>query len=374
MRYDILIIGGGIIGLSIARELHKRGVRSVAVLEKDECGRKASWAAAGMLVPQVEADAGGPFFELCARSRDVYPQFAAELRDETGVDVELDRTGTLHVAFTDHEAEQLSRRYAWQQAAGLSAEPLSTGEVLKLEPAISSDIRSAWLFANDWQVENRKLVEALRRGCRISGIDIIEGTEALSIDVDSGLKVSTTTGDIAAGRAVLATGAWTSLIKLGAAEMPFDVRPVRGQMIMYRRRPQAMRHVVFSESGYLVPRRDGRILAGSTTENVGFDTSTTDEACAAIAHAASEIVPSLAGRQIAERWAGLRPCAADSIPVIGPVNDALFVATAHYRNGILLAPLTATLVADALVDGVADGGISHFGVERFRPRSVAHVN
>src|SRR5688572_4743603 len=158
MNPDILIIGGGVIGLSIARELHKAGFRKTKVIEKGACGMESSWAAAGMLGPQAEADECGPFFDFCCESRDLFPGLADELREETGIDIELDRTGTLSLAF-DHEGrKELSQRSRWQGEAGLEHETLSPKELVELEPRISSRVQFGLYFPKDWQVENRKLL------------------------------------------------------------------------------------------------------------------------------------------------------------------------------------------------------------------------
>ena len=175
---------------------------------------------------------------------------------------------------------------------------------------------------------------------------------------------------------VLATGAWTSLIKLGAAEIPVKVEPVRGQIIAFRPETPLFRHVIYSRRGYLVPRLDGRVLAGSTSEYVGFDKSTTGSAAEKLHQMASEISPDMSELKIADQWSGLRPKAADGLPVLGNISgiEGLFIATAHYRNGILLAPQTAKLVAGAVIDGVDSEYFRHFGPDRFAVRQVGLGN
>jgi glycine oxidase len=371
---DILVIGGGIIGLSIARELHKRGAGPIAVVDKGVCGKEASWAAAGMLGPQAEADETGPFFDLCVGSRNLYPEFAADLLDETGIDVELERSGTLHLAFSDEDAEHLLARYEWQTAAGLSVERLSAEDAIKLEPNLSERVHGALLFPNDWQVENRKLVDALRRYAEINGIEIIENTPVESLVLEDGrvTGAETARSRVSAKHTLLATGAWTSLIKLGTIQMPISVEPVRGQIIAFRPAQPLIRHVIYGPRGYLVPRMDGKILAGSTTEHTGFDAANTEEAVRSLQEMAVEIVPGLASAGVADQWAGLRPFAEDGLPVLGTIDqvNGLFIATAHYRNGILLAPVTAKLVADKLLGGVESEYFDVFGPDRFRPRGM----
>jgi glycine oxidase len=372
---DILIVGGGVIGLSIARELHKRGARQITVIDQGKCGREASWAAAGMLGPQAEADdLDSPFFKLCLESRDIYPRFAEDLLAETGIDIELDRTGTLALAFNEVDSQQLMDRYHEQRDAGLVSETLSAEELARREPYISAGAQIGLLFENDWQVENRKLVEALTRYAELSGIDLIEDTAIRALSVGNG-RVSgaeTTAGRYEARTTVLTTGAWTSFIKLGDAALPFMVEPVRGQIIVLRPSEKVFVHVVHTPRGYIVPRADGRFLVGSTSEHVGFDKSVTHNAAEKLLEAACETSPFFKSVEISDHWSGLRPSASDEMPVLGEIGGMrdLFVATAHYRNGILLAPVTARLAAERLVGGLTSKYFGHFGPGRFHARGA----
>lgn len=376
MSFDVIIVGGGVIGLSVARALHKAGVSRIAVVEKGLCGLESSWAAAGMLGPQAEADRDDEFFRFCCVSRDLYPAFAAELLDETGVDVELDRSGTLYLSFSDDDSRVLRERFEWQRAVGLAVEHLSAEEGRRREPFVSPDVREALFFPNDWQVENRKLLAALRRYAEINGIAIHENTAVERVTVEDGraIGVETAHGRISTDRTILTTGAWTSLIKLGVADMPFAVEPVRGQMVVFQTAKRVFQSVIYSGNGYLVPRFDGRVLAGSTSEKAGFDRSLTENAAAELRRMASDIAPSTAGLPTVDHWSGLRPFAFDTLPVIGDIDgiSGLTVATAHYRNGILLAPLTARIVAEQVVNG--DSLHESFSPGRFRLRSVGSVS
>lgn len=378
MNPEILIIGGGVIGLSIARELHKSGVSSITVLEKGRCGEESSWAAAGMLGPQAEAHEGGAFFDMKVTSREMYPQFAAELLAETGVDIELDRQGTLYLAFTDDDVAEIKKRFEWQRKAGLLVEHLSADEARRAEPFISTDIRGALLFPNDWQVENRKLLTGLKRYAEINGIEIREDSavEQLIVEDNRVTGARTATETFYAAETILATGAWTSLIKLGDAEMPLKVEPVRGQIIAFQTAKRLFGHVIYSRRGYIVPRADGRILAGSTSENVGFEKEVTDTAADALRQMAAEIAPNLSSLAITDHWSGLRPFAMDGLPVLGSFSgiDGLTIATAHYRNGILLAPMTAMIVADKVVKDIESPYLAAFNPDRFRLRSVGKVS
>lgn len=374
MHPEVLVIGGGVIGLSIARELHKHGLKRITLLEKGVCGEGASWAAAGMLSPQVEADAPTAFFDLCCSSRDLYPAFADELFDETGIDVELDQTGTLYLAFSEDERAEICNRFRWQDKAGLAIEILSENELRNAEPAVSDDVCEAAFFPNDWQVENRKLINALRRYAELNNIEIRENThiKKLLVEGDRVIGAETDTELVTAGITVVATGAWTSLIKLGDVEMPVNVEPVRGQIIAFRAPKHLFRHVVCNSSGYLVPRNDGRILAGSTSEKVGFDKTVTDSAASQLKEMARNLVPEISALEVTDRWAGFRPFSIDGLPILGSMSglENVFFATAHYRNGILLAPLTAELTAKRLAAGIDSKYFTEFGADRFRLRGI----
>ncbi len=369
MNSEILIIGGGVIGLSIAREMYRRGVRKITLIEKSVCGAESSWAAAGMLGPQADTDEAGEMLEFCLESRRLYPKFAADLITETGIDIELDRNGTLYLAFNDYEIQTLRRRVAWQTKLGLRAEHLTAQETRRAEPFVSPDVMGGVIFPDDWQVDNRKLLAALRRYAEINGITILENTEIIEVINDNGniLGVRTNSGEITAGKTVIATGAWTSLIKLGAFPLPVSVRPIRGQMICFRTAKRLFERVIYSSGGYLVPRSDGRILAGATSEDAGFVKETTKVNVEKLRNSAEAIAPSLAGQNIVDTWSGLRPFAADGQPVLGTFAglDNLFIATAHYRNGILLAPRTAEIIADKIIDGHESVYLEVFGLGRF---------
>jgi glycine oxidase len=348
---DILIVGGGVIGLAIARELHRRGAGSIRLLERGQPGREASWAAAGILAPQVEADADGEFFRLCYESNRMYPGFAAELFDETGIDIELDRGGVIYAGFNELDEMEFDSRFAWQTSARLNIQKLSASEIRELEPEISERATCGLLFPDDGQVENRKLVEALIKFASSKGIEIATGVEAKSIAA-KGDSVEVVAGGetFSAGALVIATGAWTSLIKLGEHTLPVEVKPIRGQMICYRP-PQNFSHVVYSHRGYIVPRTDGRLLVGATVEDVGFDKSMTDEGLEHLKQVGCEIAPMLCDIKIAGRWAGLRPYAIRDEPFVGKLAGLtnVFAAVGHYRNGILLAAITAKIIADEVL-------------------------
>ena len=370
---EIVIIGGGVIGLTIARALAQRGVRDVCLIERGGLGSEASAAAGGMLLPQVEADGHDDFFALACRSRDLYPSLAGALRDETGIDIELDTTGTLYLALNEHDYEEIEKRYHWQTRAGLAVELLTSAAARELEPCISESTFGALLFPNDIQVENRRLITALANSINALGVKTFTKTtvESLQIEGHRITGVQTSRGHISCQTVVVAAGAWSSFLLQSAP----IIKPVRGQMVCLESKPQLTRHVIFSPRGYLVPRQDGRLLSGSTSENAGFAKRVTGGGIASILRYALEISPAVGNLPIVDTWAGLRPRAADGLPVLGPCGeiDGLFYATGHYRNGILLAPLTAELISDAIVAGKTSPLLAPFSPDRFSSQPVLSV-
>jgi len=362
---DVVIVGGGVIGLSIARELARRGVSEIVLCDKSELGKEASWAAGGILAPQVEADCADDFFKLATASRDLYPSFAQALHDETGIDVELNQTGTLYVAFSEDEEVELRERFEWQQPAGLRVEWLNGTDVRWLEPNVSAEVRYALRFPDDWQVENRKLVAALIPANERLGVTLFPNcpVTSLRVDRDRVAGIETANGTISAAVVVLCAGAWTSSLTSSTSA---PIEPVRGQMLCFKPKQQIAHHVIYSKRGYVVPRGDGRVLAGSTSEHVGFDKRVTDEGISSIKSMAFEIAPTLDGAPLLDSWAGFRPRAIDDLPLLGPDAgvQGLFYATGHYRNGILLAPITAHVMAD-LIHGVSSSFIEAFSPNRF---------
>ena len=368
---DVVVAGGGVIGLTIARALAQRGAGDICLIERGDLGHEASFAAAGMLAPQAEANSQDDLFALACRSRDLYAGFAAALRDETGIDIELDTTGTLYIALTYPDLVEIEKRYAWQTAAGLPVQKLTPAEARQMEPCINPGIAGALRFPLDVQVENRRLLSALTNSVAILGVTILTGTtvDCLKIERDRVTGVQTSRGFITCPNVVVAAGTWSSFIRFTSArEKPaLVIEPVRGQMISFDARPQLTRHVIYSPRGYIVPRQDGRLLAGSTTERAGFAKQVTAGGISSILTNAQEISPSVSALPIVDTWAGLRPHAPDNLPVLGPCDEigGLFYATGHYRNGILLAPVTGELITEAVVAGVTSPLLGPFSPSRF---------
>jgi glycine oxidase len=372
---DVIVVGGGVIGLAIARALNERGVGRVTVIERAEPGAEASYAAGGMLAAQAEANQHDELFELSVSSRDLYPALAASLLDETGIDVQLERTGTLYLAFTESDEADLERRFQWQTKASLPVERLSKTETLELEPDISPRVRGALRFPLDVQVDNRLLIAALVSSLAMRGVEILTGTQVTSLHIqnDRIAGVETDSGTIRGSVVVLAAGAWTSfLINSDSLLPPVRIEPVRGQMLCFE--PLAPpRHVLYSHRGYIIPRHNGRILAGSTSERAGFCKDVTGEGIHTIMTNALEIAPEIVrSAPLVDSWAGLRPRAEDGLPIIGACRgvEGLYYATGHYRNGILLAPITGELIADQIMTGTEPAMLDAFSPARFQPVTI----
>ncbi len=235
---DVLIIGGGVIGLSLARALRRRGVGKITILERNaETGREASDAAAGMLATQSETDQDDDFFRFCADSNKLYTQFSAQLFDETGIDIQLETSGTLYLAFTEKDVAEIRRRFSWQEKAGLNVRHLTAEEARRSEPFISPETREALFFPNDWQVDNRLLVAALQKFARSNEIEIVAGAEVKNLLTESGriTGAQTITEKFYAAQTVLATGAWTAFIKAAEnALLVTRIMPIRGQVSTLR--------------------------------------------------------------------------------------------------------------------------------------------
>lgn len=367
MSPDVLIIGAGVIGLSIAHALTRQGLR-VTLLDAGEPGKGASWASAGVLAPQGAHPQPGPYLDLSLRSLDLYPGWAEQLKEETGVDVEYRADGGLHVALDDGEYAELERRYDAQHALGLPVERLTPEETLKLEPALSPEIRGGLFFARMHQVENRRLVRALAVVLARRGAACVAGAPVTKLTVKKNrvTGVETPRGRFHAGMVINAAGCWARTIGDDPAAAP-PVKPVRGQMLALEVGTTApFRHVIHGPGGYLVPRGDGRLLVGATVEKAGFDTRVTAAGIAGLLNHALRLAPSLDAAPIVETWAGLRPMSKDGKPILGPAAvDGLILATGHYRTGILLAPVTAQLIAEYIHAGTVSDALKPFLPKRF---------
>ncbi|HEY0322689.1 MAG TPA: glycine oxidase ThiO [Pyrinomonadaceae bacterium] len=372
---DAVVVGGGVVGLAIARALARAHFGRIVLIERGQLGAEASHAAGGMLAAQAECDGADAFLELACASRDLYTGFAEALLDETGINIELERTGTLYLAFTERDELEIAHRYSWQSSAGLSVQRLTVDEARELEPCVSPEALSALRFPLDWQVENRRLVAALATAAENMGVQLLTCTNVESLLMERGhIKgVETAQGRIYSAVVVVASGAWaSSLLTAEMSEPVIRIEPVRGQMLCFDARSAFARHVIYSPRGYLVPRMDGRLLAGSTTEHAGFDKRVTATGASTILTHAMEIAPALGELTLVDAWSGLRPRAVDDLPVLGESAQTrgLFYAVGHYRNGILLAPITGELIAAEITSGIASPLMTAFTPERFHQVGV----
>lgn len=364
-RPDVLVVGAGVIGCAIARALVGAGV-STLLLDRGEPGSEASSAAAGMLAPLAEARGASDFLELLRASVQRFPALAAELLRETGRDVALRREGTLLLSLTAEDDAELEERYRWQSRAGLPVQRLDGETARSLEPAISPAVRQALRFAEDHQVDNRLLAAALAEAAAHAGAELrraevegvlVAGGRAEGVALRGGERVE-------AGRVVIAAGCWSG--RLAGLPRPLPVRPVHGQLMALRAKLE-LGHVVDTPRVYLVPRREGRVIVGTTVEEIGYRTEVTPAALTRLRAAAAEAVPALADAPLLESWSGLRPGTPDDLPIIGPdpAVEGLLYATGHYRNGILLAPITAEIVRALVLGESPPMDPAPFGVGRF---------
>jgi glycine oxidase len=364
---DVAVIGGGIMGSAVSLRLAQRGVR-VTVVERAIPGAEASSAAAGILGPQMEAEGPGPLLDLGLMSRALYPSLATELHEATGIDVGYDRSGVLGAALDDAGETELAARLEWQQRRGLRVTQLAGAELAEREPALGPDVRAALLFPDDGQVNARELARAFSQAAAVAGARFLTGRYVRRVRVDAGTATGVELdGEVLpAGAVVVAAGSWSGLID-GAGIPAAVVRPARGQLVSIETRPPLFRHVIAVHGrGYLVPRRDGTVLAGSTVEMAGFRKEVTVGGLAAILTLAGRLVPGLAEAPVTGSWSNFRPFTEDHLPVLGatPVRG-LVLATGHFRNGILLAPITAEAIAELVETGRSAIDLSAFSVSRF---------
>jgi len=366
-RPGVLVVGGGIIGCAAALELARRGCR-VTLLERGTPGGEASSAAAGLLAPFGDSPEPDPFHRLAIESWRLYPRVVAELRALTGIDVEHMTAGTLHPIATPGDLEDARARCGWPLAAELGIEVVEGAELAALEPALAKDVTAARLVRGEQWVNNQRLVTAYALAAAARGVTVRTGVEVGRILVERGRArgVLADGEPLTADAVLLAAGAWTAALAsdLGG---PLPVGPVRGQMLAVSNVPVLISHAIHGDDIYLVPRPSGELLVGATVERAGFERAVTPDGLGGLIAQAVALVPEIGRRPITRSWCGFRPAAPDGLPVLGPWPDVagLFVATGHYRNGILLAPVTAAVMADCIVDGKTPDSITPFLPQRF---------
>jgi glycine oxidase len=363
---DVLIIGGGIMGTASAWELARHGVK-VVVLERSVPGAEASSAAAGILGAQAEAHAPGAMAELCLASRARYAKFARALGAETHIDVGYRECGVLRVAFGRAGASKLQADNSWQSKRRLAVERLSARGLARYEPALSPQLSGGVRFAADARVEPKALLRALHIAALGRGVTfqsgafvrrvVVEGERAVGVALDDGTVLY-------AQSIVVAAGSWTSLID-GLGLPSGQVVPARGQIVELELPSPPLSHVVFGPGAYLVPRDDGRVLVGSTLEFVGYEREVTAGAVRDLLTHATALVPALERAGLRAAWSSFRPYTKDEMPLLGRTKiDRLFLSTGHYRNGILLAPISAEIVRAAVLGQRAPISLAAFHPER----------
>jgi glycine oxidase len=369
---NIAIIGAGICGLSIGWRLAAAG-RRVTLFDRAKAGQGATWAAGGMLAPQVEAEPGEEvLLPLLLESRASWAAFARELEAATGLGVDHRTEGTLVVALDRDDEERLAFQHRYQREQGLAVEWLNGAEARRLEPHLSRRVIAALFSPLDHQVDNRKVATALKAAFLAAGGELREdcAVDAVLTRGERVRGVRTGEESVIADWVVLAAGAWSRNIAGLPDSVRPPIRPLKGQMVALQMPAAAplLRHVVWIPDGYLIPRYDGRLLIGGTVEEMGFDTQLTAGGLFEVLRGAWEALPAVYDLPVLETWAGLRPASRDDAPILGPTAvEGLVMATGHHRNGILLAPITADAISRVILKGEVPPAIAPFSLDRFKP-------
>ncbi|MCP8968132.1 glycine oxidase ThiO [Ectobacillus ponti] len=346
--YDVVIIGGGVIGCSVAYSLSGRGMR-VAVVERAQIGAEASNAAAGLLGVQAEWDEHDPLFELARQSRALFPKVAVRLREQTGIDIGYEEKGIYRVAQTDGEAERLQYIMQWQRQTGEACELMDGTELREREPHLSSSIMSALFCPQDGHVLAPDLTKAFAHGAAALGAHIYEGTEVQRLIVENGrvTGVATTAGVFSCDKVVTAAGAWSTPF---LQQPEWGTYPVKGEMVAVKSYRPLLAAPIFQDGFYLVPKRGGRILIGATKVEGSYQKHVEAGSVASLLERAASLLPDIRTAEWDGAWSGLRPQSRQQMPYIGPhpEMEGMYVCTGHYRNGILLAPVTGEHMADVI--------------------------
>ncbi|WP_457641197.1 glycine oxidase ThiO [Persephonella sp.] len=357
-----IIIGGGIIGLSIARLFQKTGY-DITVIEKDRVGKNASWVAGGMLAPQAEGLESGKFLEFCLESRDMYKEFVKEIEEETGINTDFWECGIFCPAFSENEKKELLERLEIYRNIGLTGEWLNRKDIEDMYRSLGKEILGGVYFPDDGQVDNRLLMMALEKFLRNSSAEIFENTEVVQIKEVSGRfrSVITSHGEIEGDFCIVAAGAWSGQI------LDIPVYPLKGEMAAIDIQEKEIDRVFFSSRAYIIPRKNfGRIVIGATEENVGFKDGNTVKGIMKLFKGLVDTFPHMINRNIQEIWFGYRPATPDLEPIIGEHHiENLYIATGHHRNGILLAPITAKIIFDLIDKNKKSEYLNIFSYKRF---------
>ena len=343
---ECIVIGGGVIGMMTARALHLAGME-VLLLERGPLGGESSWAGGGIISPLYPWRYQDSVNQFAQHSKKLYPGLAASLQDESGVDCELLHSGLLVV---DQDEQEIAQHWADQWSENLQ-QITDRAELLLIEPALAESIEQALWMPDVMQVRNPKIIKALKGSFDRLQIAYREHTLVQDIIVKAGRVTGVRVADevLGADRVIVAGGAWSAgLIK---AVQHVDVEPVKGQMIMFKGEPGLVKRIVLSEGHYIIPRSDGRVLAGSTLEKVGFDKTTSDNALEILKATAASLVPLLGSLPVERQWAGLRPGTEHGVPYVCEVDDVagLYLHAGHYRNGIVLGPASVQLMTELVL-------------------------
>ena len=372
--HDVLIIGGGVIGLSLAWELAQRG-QSVQVIDQGQPGREASWAGAGILPPATLRPGDHPLDQLRGLACELHPQWAAELKQLTGIDTGYRRCGGLYLGRTAGEAAALAAWARTLRDEGIEVERLSPADLLVLEPGLRpaesgteySVLSTQYLLTGEGQLRNPRHLKALLAACEQAGVTITPNTPAADFAIRSGelIELNADAGPLTARQFCFTAGSWTGSIlqRLGIAA---GVLPIRGQMVLFRCESPPLSRIINLGSRYIVPRDDGRVLVGSTEEEVGFDKRTTEEAIADLTAFARDLVPALHNATVERSWAGLRPGSFDGLPYLAPLPGLknAFVAAGHFRTGLYLSPATAVVMSQLICGEQPQINLAPFRVGR----------
>jgi glycine oxidase len=368
MGERIIILGGGIIGLASAFECKRRGYE-VVLLEKVGCGGQASGAAAGMLAPYSEiGEDPDDFFRLCLASLNLYPKWQQDVKDVSGLDFEFTNSGSLHCVYHEADLLALETRQSWQEDFGAKAEIIKGDKLFELEPELSRDIIAAMHYPQESHVYTPDYVKALEEACRVLGVEIYDHLEEVKlISWQENIELEAKNGERFSGdHLVISNGAWAKELE-ETLDMNIPVYPIRGQICAYEMPVGKVKHIIYTSQGYLVPKANGTLANGASEDIAGFNTTVTEKGIRRLTNWNKNVLPYLTNEIPFHTWAGLRPATQDGYPLIGKLKAAPHVifATGHYRNGILLSPVTGHIVAD-LIEGKEDRTpLSLFNPERF---------
>lgn len=368
MREKVIIIGGGVIGLASAFECAMRG-HEVTVLEKGKCGGQASGAAAGMLAPFSEiGEDPDDFFRLCFESLKLYPDWQCEVKQQSGIEFEYTESGSLHAVFHEADTLALESTINWQNELDVKAELLGKSDLRRMEPKITEEVTTAIYYPEEHHIYSPDYVKSLETACRNMSVDIYEHTKATRIiSGPNNVTVETENENRFSGdHLVICSGAWAKQWE-STFGLNIPVYPIRGQICAYQLPLGMVSKIVFTSQGYFVQKANGSLVCGASEDIAGFDTSVTENGIGRLENWSKVVFPFLQGRRPNHQWAGLRPATRDGFPLLGelPAASNVIFAVGHYRNGILLSPVTAKAVG-SLIDGEKlVAGLDAFRPERF---------